>query len=301
MSGDEIQCHKIILASRSDFFLDMFDHIDEDSNNKHLVIEDASTKDLKAMIDFMYTDHVTKENGSISLWTLADKFLVEDLKLKCLEFIIDSIDLINANEIIDFFDASRSRHLLTGEMSWNFSIHVKLTVENCIEKFLIGHFHDLAVLKINALYFIQDNWKEIRRSDRFQQMKKVYPEAMDVIEQFTGINDLEDPVTIPFKITLPKGSKPIGFKISFNGGWKYPMITDLLGYYPIANHGRVREGSLILSIGNTSLQYLEIWQIIATFDDLKKNEAEFVTFEIGALDKTTIRKDQQGLYLSNFT
>ena len=65
MSGDEIQCHKIILASRSDFFLDMFDHIDEDSSNKHLVIEDASTKDLKAMVDFMYTEHVTKENGTV--------------------------------------------------------------------------------------------------------------------------------------------------------------------------------------------------------------------------------------------
>ena len=206
MSGDEIQCHKIILASRSDFFLDMFDHIVEDSTNKHLVIEDASTKDLKAMVDFMYTEHVTKENGTISLWTLADKFLVEDLKLKCLEFIIDTINLKNANEIINIFDASRSRKLLTGEKSWSFSIHFKLNIENCIEKFLIGHFHDLAVLKINALHFIKDNWNEIQNSYRFYCLKKVFPEVIDIIEQFIGINDLEDPVTIPFKITLPKGS-----------------------------------------------------------------------------------------------
>ena len=76
------------------------------------------------------------------------------------------------------------------------------------------------------------------------------------------------------------------------------MIIDTLG---IANHGGVRPGYLLLSIGSTSLQYLSTWQIIAAIQDLKKNEAEFVTFEIGALDKTTIRKDQQGLYLSNFT
>ena len=79
------------MASRSEFFLEMFEHVDEDSCDKRLVIEDASSKDLQAMVDFMYTDQVTKENGTIGLWTLADKFLVEDLKLKCLEFIIDSI------------------------------------------------------------------------------------------------------------------------------------------------------------------------------------------------------------------
>ena len=79
------------------------------------------------------------------------------------------------------------------------------------------------------------------------------------------------------------------------------MIIDTLDHYPIANHGGVRAGNLLFRIGNTSLQYLSTWQIIAAIQDLKKNEAEYVTFEIGALDKTIIRKDQHGLYLSNFT
>ena len=79
------------------------------------------------------------------------------------------------------------------------------------------------------------------------------------------------------------------------------MITELLDHAPISNHGGVTKGNLILSIGNISLQYLEIWQISAAIHDLDKDGAEFVTFEIGALDKSTIRKDQPGLYLSEFT
>ena len=288
-NGDEIQCHKIILASRSEFFLDMFDHVVEDSSDKRLVIEDASTKDLQAMVDFMYTDHVTKENRTIGLWTLADKFLMEDLKLKCLEFIIDTIDLKNADAIFNLFLASHSRHLLTGEMSWSFSTHIKFNIENVIEKFLIGHFYDLAILKINALYFIQDNWNEIKRSDQFQKMKKVYPEAIFIIYKFTGPNFYENPVTIPFKITLKRQEDRFGFGMHFRPGWKYPVINDFIENSPLPNHGGVKKGNLVLRIGNKSLQYLEYEEYRNVTRELNQNQDQYVTFKFGALDKTTIQ------------
>ena len=295
-NGDEVKCHKIILASRSEFFLDMFTHIDEESSDERLVIEDASSKDLQAMVDFMYTDQVSKENGTIGLWTLADKFLMEDLKLKCLEFIIDTIDLNNANAILNVFDVSHSRHLLTGEMSWSFSTHIKFDNENCIEKFLIGHFHDLPVLKINALYFIKDNWNEIESSDQFRQMKEVYPEDIGIIEQFVGPNILENPVTIPFKITLSL-EKKLGFGFQFYPGWKYPAISKLLVNSSSSDHGGMKEGNLILRIGNISFQYLEQSEYEELLSqDLPRmlNETEYVSFEIGALDKRTIQNQYWG-------
>ena len=288
-NGDEIQCHKIILASRSEFFLDMFEHVDENSSDKQLVIEDASIKDLQVMVDFMYTNQVTKENGTIALLTLADKFLIEDLKLKCLEFIIDTIDLKNADDIVNAFDVSHSKHLLTGEMSWGFSTCIKFSIENVIEKFLIGHFQDLAVLKINALYFIQDNCNEIQRSDEFLQMKKVYPEAIGIIEKFTGPNFWENPVTIPFKITLKRQADRFGFGMHFRRGWKYPVINDFIENSPLPNHGGVKKGNLVLRIGNKSLQYLEYEEYRNVTRELNQNQDQYVTFKFGALDKTTIQ------------
>ena len=288
-NGDEIQCHKIILASRSEFFLDMFEHVDENSSDKQLVIEDASIKDLQVMVDFMYTNQVTKENGTIALLTLADKFLIEDLKLKCLEFIIDTIDLKNADDIVNAFDVSHSKHLLTGEMSWGFSTCIKFSIENVIEKFLIGHFQDLAVLKINALYFIQDNWNEIKRSDQFQKLKKVYPEAIFIIYQFTGPNFLENPVTIPCKITLKRQAERLGFGMNFRPGWKYPIIHSFIENTSLPNHGGVKKGNLILRIGNKSLEYLEIEEFRNVIQELMQNQAEYITFEFGALDKRTIQ------------
>ena len=75
----------------------------------------------------------------------------------------------------------------------------------------------MAVLKINALYLIKDDWNKIQRSDQFQQMKKAYPEAIGIIDQFTGPNFLENPVIIPYKITLKRQAETwISYRV---GSW----------------------------------------------------------------------------------
>ena len=95
---------------------------------------------------------------------------MDDLKMKCFGRMIDTITLDNACEILDVFDNFNCRDLLTGEMSWKFQNYMKLRIENCLEIFLVGHKHDLAVLKINVLYFIKDNWSEIKDSEKFKKM-----------------------------------------------------------------------------------------------------------------------------------
>ena len=74
--------------------------------------------------------------------------------MKNLGVLVNIIDMENAECCLDVFDAFQLTCLLTGEESWKTS-YLNFNAENCIEKFLVGYYHDLAVLKINALYYIQ--------------------------------------------------------------------------------------------------------------------------------------------------
>ena len=57
-NGDQIPCHKVILALRCEFFNEMFKTVDETSTNDPFAMKDANTKDLQAFVDYIYTDQV---------------------------------------------------------------------------------------------------------------------------------------------------------------------------------------------------------------------------------------------------
>ena len=90
--------------------------------------------------------------------------------MKCFGRMIDTITLDNACEILEIFNNFKCRDLLTGEKSCKFQNYVKFRIENCLEIFLVGYKYGLAVLKINALYFIKDNWNEIKDLEKFKEM-----------------------------------------------------------------------------------------------------------------------------------
>ena len=60
-------------------------------------------------------------------------------------------------------------------------------IENCLDIFLVGHKHDLAVLKINALYFIKDNWNEIKVIEKFKKLTDAQYDAIPLIEQYVHL------------------------------------------------------------------------------------------------------------------
>ena len=169
-NGDQIPCHKVILALRCELFNEMFKTVDENSTNEPFAMKDANTKDLQAFVDYIYTDQVREDAATNRLLTLADKFLLDELKMKCLGTMIDTITLDNASGILDVFNDFNCRDLLTGEMSWKFQNYIKFSIENCLEIFLIAYKYDLAVLKINALYFIKDNWNKIKDSENSRKL-----------------------------------------------------------------------------------------------------------------------------------
>ena len=202
-NGDSISCHKVILGSRCKFFLNMLMSSTENASNDQIVFNTEETKDLQAFIEYVYTDQIAVENITISLLEFTHKYLLDGFKFNCfnsaiaainqqnaknilslielidikilikasqeswnpvrmksndvmknLGVLVNIIDMENAECCLDVFDAFQLTCLLTGEESWKTS-YLNFNAENCIEKFLVGYYHDLAVLKINALYYIQ--------------------------------------------------------------------------------------------------------------------------------------------------
>ena len=137
---------------------------------------------------------------------------------------IDTITLDNASGILDVFNDFNCRDLLTGEMSWKFQNYIKFSIENCLEIFLIAYKYDLAVLKINALYFIKDNWNEIKDSEKFNKITDAQCDGISLIEQYVGYNYPKNLLIIPYKITLTRKQSEEFFGFHFvhfrNSEWK---------------------------------------------------------------------------------
>ena len=255
-SGVKIPCHKIVLALRCEFFFEMFKNVSEDSTNIPLVFSSTNTQDLQAFIDYIYTNQVSENSATIGLLTLADKFLMEDLKIKCLGQMVNTSNLETVYEILKVFDKFNSKNLLTGELSWKFKDFLKFTTENCLDIFVIGNQNNLAVLKINALYFIQENWNEIKNTEKFKKMKEIYKDSFSVIEKYLGYKDPKNPVLIPYKITLnrDKNSGMFGYRYQYSNNWQYALILKTKNDQPAGLHGGMKAGNLILSIENRSVE-----------------------------------------------
>ena len=280
-SGVKIPCHKIVLALRCEFFFEMFKNVSEYSTNEPLVLSGANTQDLQAFIDYIYTDQVSQNSATIGLLTLADKFLMEDLKTKCLGGMVNEINLETASEILQIFDDFNSRNLLTGELSWKLKDVMKFTIENCMDIFLVGHQHDLAVLKINALYFIKENWNEIEHSEKFKKMKANHQDSISVINQYLGYNDPKNPVLIPYKIILSrdKNNGIFGYTYKYSNNWKSALILKTKKDKPAGLHGGMKAGNLILSVENKSLENISGYKDHQSIMEDFKHKP-YVTFEL---------------------
>ena len=156
-----------------------------------------------------------------------------------------------------------------------------------------GHWQDLAVLKINALYFIKDNWDEIKLLKKFKELRKVYHEAFLVIEQYLSYNDPKNPVIIPYKIILNRDKKSglLGYYFDYSPRWKFSLIKRTFKEKPARIHGGMKPGNLILSIENKSLDGISNFDAA---DKLIMNEVASkacVTFVLNiAMSKETFNK-----------
>ena len=220
-------------------------------------------------------------------------FLMDELKLKCLGVLINTISLENDFKVITTFEEFNSKDLLTGEKSWKFTSYIGFKIENCLEIFLVGHKHNLAVLKINALYFIKDHWNKIKDSEKFKKMKQDQLDGISVIEDYIGYNDLYNPVIIPYKVTLNRKMVPgkYGFTICKWTGFKFPIITEIMKNFLADMHGGMANGNFILKVGNKSMADVP-HQTVDVVDEIISVRGSSVTFELNISMRANLNSNE---------
>jgi speckle-type POZ protein len=81
---ETFECHKAILASRSDVFSAMFEMTGGTESQTGVVkIDDIGAKTMKSMLNYMYQNHVSEQDIDMPLLLAADKYNLAELASKC--------------------------------------------------------------------------------------------------------------------------------------------------------------------------------------------------------------------------
>jgi len=82
--GKDIMCHKSILATASEVFRAMFQHEMKESLDGAVEICDIESKTLDALLEYIYTENVTKDRCTVKLLMAADKYQIFRLATICM-------------------------------------------------------------------------------------------------------------------------------------------------------------------------------------------------------------------------
>ena len=112
-------------------------------------IPDIAPETFNALLRFIYTDQVKlTETNAEPLLAVANQYLLPLLKSNCEEFIINN-----------------------------------LTIENCIEMFMLADLHNAPNLKRTAAELFHSHRNEIRKTKSWKTLKISHPDvACDVLE-----------------------------------------------------------------------------------------------------------------------
>ncbi len=89
--GREFPAHKNILVARSEVFAAMFKHPMREQSTNQIIIEDTEPEVFQELLRFIYTGRVstaTMETMAANLFIAADKYLMDDLKMKCENYLL---------------------------------------------------------------------------------------------------------------------------------------------------------------------------------------------------------------------
>jgi hypothetical protein len=134
VEGQRISCHRAILATRSPVFKAMIKPHTKEALESRVEVKGFSVETVKAMITFMYTDHVEAESCSVELLNAAEMYDMKGLKAVC------------------------ERDLAS-----------KLTSENVISLFQEAIKFKALFLRNAAIDFMAENREVVKRKGRFSR------------------------------------------------------------------------------------------------------------------------------------
>jgi hypothetical protein len=149
--GEEIRCHRVILAARSGLFETMFTQNDfKEGASKQVKVKEMPLATLKAMIDYIYSNQFDLETDISALFSAAHLYRINGLVVRCVDIMINT-----------------------------------LAVENAAEFFFKGFLTDNTALKTGAMDFIIKNFAAVKTTDgwaNFMEPTKSSKALEDILE-----------------------------------------------------------------------------------------------------------------------
>jgi speckle-type POZ protein len=94
VGGREFPAHKNILSARSQYFAAMFKHPMKENSTNQVKIEDIDPEVFDQLLRFIYTGRVPLdklETMAAELFIAADKYLLDELKMKCENYLLSQM------------------------------------------------------------------------------------------------------------------------------------------------------------------------------------------------------------------
>merc|ERR1719412_321345 len=144
LCGDKVfHCHKLFLSLRSEVFSAMFEHHLVESREHQVTITDLDSSTVGNMLNFIYTDRVREECITFELLAAANKYNISLLRQNCEEIILG-----------------------------------RLSIENAAEVWEAIHLHGSKFAQEKVLRYMAEFWKDIKETEEYKKVVKVYPELM---------------------------------------------------------------------------------------------------------------------------
>jgi speckle-type POZ protein len=99
----QFNAHKSILAAKSKVFAAMFEHPTKDKLTNQITIEDVEPEVFHELLRFIYTGRLSTtamESMAVGLLIAADKYFLEELKVKCDNYLIREMSPDNCIELL---------------------------------------------------------------------------------------------------------------------------------------------------------------------------------------------------------
>ena len=154
--GDEqIQAHKSILAARSSVFEAMFTHETKEKLSDSVDLLDVDVQVFNQFLRFIYTgqvDLISLQDSCIDILVTADKYMVNDLKKQCQQYLIDC-----------------------------------LSTENALDFIVLAQKYSLDDLYSQTLSFLRFNFIEVKETENWKEIKMVSSSRWlcDIVENFS--------------------------------------------------------------------------------------------------------------------
>lgn len=113
VGNKEFPAHKSILAARSRVFSAMFAHNMKEHLENTVTINDVDPDVMSEVLRFIYTGKASKlESMGKDIFTVADKYVLDGLKVICEEAIAASLTVNNVTETLYFGDYHKSEKIM---------------------------------------------------------------------------------------------------------------------------------------------------------------------------------------------